>query len=162
MKTLFGRHMKKIRAELRQVAQAIKDVLPPEAESAFEALLRRRKYPSAVKLLLQYVTEDNESYGIMDRVAMRLALQGSRWEGLEDRLYQTLSDLRGTVPDSELWYFANFILHKEYPEGVEYWLWRIYDLSIALPQKNYEALSSLARDMSLEDFYMEGITYTEE
>ena len=160
-KALLDEHVEKLQAELRQVARALRGALPAEAEVGFEKLLQQKKYPSAAKLLLQYVTEESEHYGIMDGVAMRLGLQGTRWEGLEDRLYQLLSDLRGTVPDSELWVYPHFILNREYSEGVEFWLWRIYALSITLPRKSYDALSRLAAEMRLEDFYLEGIEYTE-
>ena len=107
--------------------------------------------------MLPYVAEDTAHSRIMDLICMRLELQGTRWEGLEERLYRLLSDLRGVITDADKWIFTNFLLHKEFFEGVEFWLWQIYSMGYPLPRPIYEEFALLAEEMGLEAFYMENI-----
>ena len=157
VRDLFARHTEKLRVDLEEVARAVGAALPEEVSQAYEECLRTEKYPSAARLLLPYVAEGSAHSRIMDRIAMRLELHGTRWEGLEERLYRLLSDLRGTITDADEWIFTNFLLHKEFLEGVEFWLWQIYIMSYPLPRPIYEEFALLAEEMGLEAFYMENI-----
>ena len=160
--TLFDWHRERMHTGLRRIAEDVKEALSTEEAAAFDALLERKHYSSAAEILLPHVREESANFPVMDEITMRLELRGTHWEGLEDRLYQLLEDMRGLVPDSELWIYANFLQHKEYSEGVEFWLWRMYELDVILPRKIYDAFSRLVKEMRLEEAVMEGVRQAEE
>jgi len=157
VEALFARHTEKLRADIEEVARAVRPALPERGRWGYEGCLQGEKYPAAAQLLLPSVAEGTAHGRIMDRIAMRLELHGTRWEGLEERLYRLLSDLRGVITGADEWIFTNFLLHKEFFEGVEFWLWQISAMGYPLPRPVYDEFSLLAKEMGLEAFYMENI-----